>query len=99
MRLSANQMSKLNAELNEYKNRINANNADSENYRQRMQKLMGENSSLSEEIRSAQENIRLSAGQIGKLQNELKIVCNENDEFKKKWQEADTGLKRLRLEH
>jgi molecular chaperone GrpE (heat shock protein) len=34
-------MSKLNAELNDYKSRINANNADSENYRQRMQKLTG----------------------------------------------------------
>lgn len=41
-----------------------------------MQKLLSENSSLSEEVRSAQENIRLSAGQISKLQNELKIVCN-----------------------
>jgi len=86
LRLSANQMSKLNAELNDYKSRINANNADSENYRQRMQKLMGENSSLTEEVRSAQENLRLSAGQIGKIQNELKVVCNENDEVKKRWQ-------------
>jgi uncharacterized coiled-coil DUF342 family protein len=39
-------MSKLNAELNEYKNRISANNQESETYRQRIQKLVSENSSL-----------------------------------------------------
>lgn len=62
-------MSKLNAELNEYKNRIAANNQESDTYRQRIQKLVSENSSLGEEVRSAQENLRLSAGQMSKLQN------------------------------
>lgn len=62
-------MSKLNAELNEYKNRINANNEESNTYRQKIQKLVSENTSLNEEVRTAQENLRLSAGQMGKLQN------------------------------
>lgn len=69
LRLSANQMSKLNAELNEYKSRIDVNNQENETYRARIQKMMSENSSLSEEIRAAQENLRLSAGQMSKLQN------------------------------
>jgi hypothetical protein len=33
-------MSKLNAELNEYKSRINANNQESETYKQRIQKML-----------------------------------------------------------
>ena len=39
-------MSKLNAELNEYKNRIDINNSENETYRQRIQKLSGENNAL-----------------------------------------------------
>lgn len=38
-------------------------------------------------MRTAQENLRLSASQIGKLTNELKIVCNENDELKRRLNE------------
>ena len=79
IRLSANQMSKLNAELNEYKNRITANNQESETYRQRIQKLVSENTSLGDEVRNAQENLRLSAGQMSKLQNEFKLICAENE--------------------
>lgn len=40
LRLSANQMQKFSLEINEYKNRINANNQESETYRQKIQKLM-----------------------------------------------------------
>ena len=40
---------------------------------------MSENSSLGEEVRGAQQNLRLSANQIAKLTNELKITCNENE--------------------
>jgi FtsZ-binding cell division protein ZapB len=72
-------MSKLNAELNEYKNRITANNQESETYRQRIQKLVSENTSLGDEVRNAQENLRLSAGQMSKLQNEFKLICAENE--------------------
>ena len=39
-------MSKLNAELSEYKNRIDVNNQENETYRQRIQKLSSENNSL-----------------------------------------------------
>ena len=39
---------------------------------------------MNEEVRSAQENIRLSAGQMCKLQNEFKIACNEIEELKRR---------------
>jgi hypothetical protein len=38
-------------------------------------------------MRGAQENLRLSANQVSKLNNELKITCNENEELKRKVQE------------
>jgi chromosome segregation ATPase len=39
--------------------------------------------------------LRLSASQIGKLTNEFKVVCNENEELKKRLQEigGDVGRK------
>ena len=46
LRLSSAQQSKLNAELNEYKSKITANNQESETYRLKIQKLMSENNSL-----------------------------------------------------
>ena len=46
--------SKLNAELNEYKSRISANNQETETYKQRIQKLLNETNSLNEEVRTAQ---------------------------------------------
>ena len=57
------------------------NNEESETYRRKIQKLTGENTNLADEIRNAQENLRLSANQIGKLNNELKITCNQNEEL------------------
>ena len=78
LRLSANQISKLSNELNDFKNQIQVSNEESETYRRKIQKLTGENTNLADEIRNAQENLRLSANQIGKLNNELKITCNEN---------------------
>ena len=56
-------------EINEYKMRITTNNQESETYRQKIQKLMSENTSLGDEIRGAQENLRLSANQVAKLTN------------------------------
>ena len=64
------------------------NNQESETYRQKIQKLTSENTGLNEEMRNAQENLRLSANQMAKLNNELKIVCNENEELKRRLQEA-----------
>jgi len=46
LRLSANQISKLNSELNDYKGKLASNNQESETYRQKLQKLMAENTSL-----------------------------------------------------
>ena len=74
----------MNAELNEYKNRLGNTSQESESYKQRIQKLLSENTNLNEEVRNAQENLRLSAGQIGKLQNEFKVVCGENDDLKRR---------------
>ena len=84
LRLSANQISKLNNELGEYKSRLTANNQESETYKQKLQKLLAENTSLGDEVRNAQENLRLSANTIAKLNNELKITCNELEEAKKR---------------
>ncbi len=69
MRLSANTIAKLNNEVNDYKGRLTQNNQESETYRLKIQKLMQENISLGDEMRNAQENLRLSAGTIAKLNN------------------------------
>ena len=87
LRLSANQQAKLTKELNEYRSRIDSNNQESDTYKQKIQKLLAENTSLGDEVRNAQENLRLSAGTVAKLNNELKIVCNENEELKRRIEE------------
>ena len=69
LRLSANQISKLNNELNDYRSKVEVNNEESETYRRKIQKLTQENTNLGDEVRNAQENLRLSANQIGKLNN------------------------------
>lgn len=79
LRLSAAQTQRLGVELNDYKNRLGSTTQESETYKQRIQKLLGENSSLGDEVRSAQENLRLSAGTLNKLQGEFKSVCGELD--------------------
>ena len=74
----------MSKELNEYRSQIERNNADSETYRVKIQKLMSQNTSLNEEVNIAQENLRLSANTVSKLNNELKVVCNENEELKRR---------------
>ena len=69
LRLSAQQQQKLFAELNQFKEKLAENNSESETYKQKIQKLLNENNALGEEVRGAQENLRLSASQIGKLNN------------------------------
>lgn len=61
---------------------MESNNQESETYKLKIQKLMSENTSLNDEVRDAQDNLRLSANQVSKLKNELKILCNENEELK-----------------
>jgi chromosome segregation ATPase len=95
LRLSAATQAKLRGELDQYRNLIETNNKESDTYKQKIQKLLNENNSLGDEVRGAQENIRLSASQIGKLTNELKITCNENEELKRRLQDlgGDAGRK------
>ena len=78
------------AEINDFKGRLGQSNQETDTYKQRLQKMLGENQALGEEIRTAQENLRLSAGTMSKLQNELKIVCHDNEELKKKLDELGT---------
>jgi hypothetical protein len=40
---------------------------------------MSENTSLNDEVRTAQDNLRLSANQLAKLKNELRLTCAENE--------------------
>ena len=61
VRLSNAQQSKAFQELNEYKKRIEQNEAENESIRRKMQGLLQENQHLGEEVRNAQENLRLSA--------------------------------------
>ena len=54
LRLSANTISRLNSELNEYKVKLSSNNDESETYKQKIKKLMSENTSLTDEMNIAQ---------------------------------------------
>ena len=84
--------------MNEYKNRVAANNQESETYKMKIQKLMAENNSLGDEVKNVQENLRLSANTVGKLNNELKITCNELEETKRKLQEVSSVNKKSSAE-
>jgi chromosome segregation ATPase len=64
LRVANSQISKFKADLNEFRNRLGSAGEESETYKQRVQKLLGENNNLGEEMRNAQENLRLSAGQL-----------------------------------
>jgi prophage DNA circulation protein len=93
LRLSSAQQAKMGKEINEYKIQIEANNRDSETFRMKIQKLMNENTALNDEVRNAQDNLRLSANQMAKLTNELKITCNENEELHRRLNEAMAEIK------
>ena len=60
--------------------------------------MLGENNSLGEEVRNVQEKLRLSAATLSKLQAEFKSVCIENDEYKKRLNEYEHGIKRISVE-
>jgi len=87
LRLSTATQAKLKAELEQFRNQITQNNQESDTYKQKIQKLLSWNNALGDEVRDAQENLRLSASQIGKLNNELKITCNENEALQRRIQE------------
>lgn len=58
-------------ELEEYKQRIDQNNQENNLLKQKMQKLASENTSLGDEVRTAQQTLRLSSATQAKLNAEL----------------------------
>jgi hypothetical protein len=69
LRLSAATQSKLKAELEQFRLTITQNNQESDTYKQKIQKLLNENKQLGDDVNSAQENLRLSANTVSKLNN------------------------------
>ena len=72
---------------------MTSNDQESETFKRKIQKLLQENSGLGEEVRNAQENIRLSNAQQSKAFQELtehktRIEQNdaENEAIKRKMQ-------------
>ena len=47
-------------------------------------------------MRNAQENLRLSAGTLNKLQGEFKTVCGQFDETKRRLAETESAWKKLK---
>jgi chromosome segregation ATPase len=93
LRLSAATMNKLKAELDDYRGRISNNDQENSAIKMKMQKLIAENTSLGDEVRGAQENLRLSAATQAKLKAELDQFRNqmaqnnqESDTYKQKIQ-------------
>lgn len=91
-RMSANQSSKMGMEINEYRNKINISAEESAAYQKRLDKLMKENNALNDEVRTSQENLRLSTGQIGRLQGEFKAMAAQNEEMKHVIQDLNNKL-------
>lgn len=60
--------------------------------------MTNENTSLGDEVRTAQDNLRLSANQLAKLKNELRITCAENEELKKRVTESSGSSSRRTAE-
>jgi len=60
---------------------------------------LAENNQLGDEVRNAQENLRLSASQIGKLNNELKVACNDIETLQRRIEELGSGSKKSTAEY
>ena len=93
LRLSTGQNQKIMKELNEYRDRLSSNEQESEVLKRKIQKLLQENAGLGDEVRNAQENIRLSNVQQSKALQELneykgriEQIESENDMIKRKMQ-------------
>ena len=54
-----------------YENKLNNNNEENEILKKKVQKLFQENSGLADEVRNAQENVRLSNAQQSKAFQQL----------------------------
>jgi chromosome segregation ATPase len=70
-------MNKLKAELDEYRGKISNNDQENNVIKMKMQKILSENAALGEEVRGAQENMRLSAVTQSKLKAELDQYRNQ----------------------
>ena len=57
--------------MNEYRRQIEENDQQNEGIKKRMQNILSENQHLNDEVRNAQENLRLSSAQQAKLNREL----------------------------
>ena len=98
MRLSAQEGQRLARELNDYREKYGQTTQEISTYKTKIQKLTGQNAALGDEMREAQENLRLSAGTLNKLQGEFKAVCGELDETKKKLNHTEDAWKRMKAE-
>ena len=65
-------------EISDYKSRISGSDQQSEDFKRKIQRLLEENKGLDEELRGAQETIRLSTAQQNKLMNEFSQHREEN---------------------
>lgn len=83
LRLSANQNAKMIREINEYKQKIEQNNQENSVLNTKISKLVSENSNLNEQVKNAQESLRLSSATQAKLQrelNEFKAKISDNNQ-------------------
>jgi len=69
--LSANQNAKMMKEITDYKQRIESNDRENEQLKGKINKLVSENTGLGEEVKAAQESLRLSSATQAKLTREL----------------------------
>ena len=76
IRLSNVQQSKAMQELNEYRARLEQIDSENDMIKRKMQNVIQENQHLGDEIRNAQENLRLSANQSAKLNGEISDYRN-----------------------
>ena len=74
---------------------MDQNTHESENFKSKIHQLIGENNSVGEELRNAQDNLRASASQVTKLTYELKHSSNENEDLQKRIKEAAELYKRI----
>ena len=76
IRMAVNQNQKLTMEIKQFRSRAEFSTEESHTYKTKIEKLLSENTVLDNEMRDAQEGLRLSANQLNKLNNQLKITCN-----------------------
>ena len=82
LRLSANQNARMTKELADFRDKVTMNDEENEVLKRKIQKLLQENTGLADEVRDAQENVRLSNAQQSKAFQELqeyKRIIEQND--------------------